>query len=70
MTEKTSERRARDALDDIDAAIAEITDLDIEEQLRSILHRARFSQPQASGNPDIPGCAPDSDGGTVRLPAR
>jgi len=40
MNDANSERQARDALDDIDEAVAQITDNDIEDRLRETLRRA------------------------------
>jgi hypothetical protein len=40
MTDKHSQFRARDPLDDIDETVAQITDEHIEARLRETLHRA------------------------------
>jgi hypothetical protein len=46
-----SDHQARDALDDIDEAVAQITDNDIEDRLRETLRRAGYD----AGGPTSPG---------------
>ncbi len=54
-----SERQARDALDDIDEAVARITDDDIENRLRETFRLAGYGPGQhASPEPDISTISP------------
>lgn len=48
MNDTNSEHQARDALDDIDEAVAQITDDEIEDRLRDTLRRARCTSGQSA----------------------
>lgn len=51
-----SDHQARDALDDIDEAVAQITDNDIDDRLRETLRRAGYDSdwPASEGSGAIP----------------